>query len=402
MQAIRPFDIVHLSSAHPWTDNRVHRREAASAASAGYRTALVAVAEPSDRIDDDWERPEPDTGVYVLRIRRRRRWARMFRSSLEAVRHALSSRARVVHLHDPELVWAIPVLRGFGRRVVYDAHEDLPDQVRGKPYLARVVRPVAVGAAHVVLALARRADAAVAATPAIAARLRHHRTVVVRNFPRAVDRRSVVPPSSRPPRAVYIGALSADRGVHVLARVAAASDLPDGWVITTAGRADAEAELVLTASTSTSSAHDGHDGSLPDRGIEHRGVLHPVDAMDLLHTARIGLLPLLPTPAFAKSIPTKLFEYMAAGLAVVATDIPEWRLILRGVDCVTWVPAGDAAAIVAALRRYADDPALLARHSEAALQSARNEFRWEHEESHLLALYERILGTRPPSFDARR
>jgi glycosyltransferase involved in cell wall biosynthesis len=377
-----PFDVVHVSSAHPWTDNRIHRREAASAAAAGYRTALVAVAEPTEQPDDDWSHPEQDTGVYVRRIPRRPRKARVLRSTVEAVGCALSSRAAVVHFHDPELVWAVPVLRALGRRVVYDAHEDLPDQVRSKPYLRPALRAAGVGLARVALAIARRADAVIAATPEIASRLHPTPTTIVRNFPRAVGE-AVDEPTTRPLRAVYIGALSTDRGVGVLVRAAAAPDLPDGWVVTTAGRADADAERLLTAS------------SRSDRGVEHRGVLHPVDAAELLRTARVGLLPLLPTPAYSRSIPTKLFEYMAAGLAVVATDIPAWRELLDGVDCVTWVPADDAAAVVAALRRYSDDPALLSRHAAAGRGAAHARFRWEHEERQLLAVYSELFTARP-------
>ncbi len=104
---------------------------------------------------------------------------------------------------------------------------------------------------------------------------------------------------------------------------------------------------------------------------------------------------MLPTPAHNGSIPTKLLEYMAAGLAVIATDIPTWRRLLEGVDCVTWVPAADPDAIVEAMRRYADDPELLTRHATAAARAARLAFHWELEERTLLAVYQGLFGARP-------
>jgi glycosyltransferase involved in cell wall biosynthesis len=380
----RPFDVVHVSSAHPWDDNRVHLRSAASAAAAGYRTALVAVANDRAAPDREWDRPDDVTGVYVRRIPRRSRARRCTLSSIQAVRAALASGARIVHLHDPELVWAVPWLRAAGRVVVYDAHEDLPDQVRGKEYLGPVARAVAGVVARAVIAVAARAHAVVAATPAIAGRFPSTRTTIVRNLPRhRPGDDAAAPPSARPARAVYLGAMSRDRGIDVLADVAAAHALPPGWRVTTAGSIDAGVDRTR------------FDALAGSGRLEHLGVLAPGPARDLLLTARVGLLPLFPTPAYATSIPTKLFEYLAAGLAVIATDIPSWRALLDGVDCVTWVPPGDAAAIARALRAYDQSPELLDEHAARGRRLVADRYRWESEAEALLDLYARIFTTTP-------
>jgi glycosyltransferase involved in cell wall biosynthesis len=380
----RPFDIVHVSSAHPWTDNRVHLRAAGSAANAGYRTALIAVAAAGDAADPDWDLPDPETGVYVRRIPARRRGRRILVSSVQAVRAAVSSRAPIVHLHDPELLWAVPVLRCLHRAVVYDAHEDLPDQVRGKEYLGPVARRVSTVAAHTALAVARRSRTVVAATPTIARRFHDDRTVLVRNVPqlRAADSEAQ-PVADRDKAVVYIGSMSRDRGIEVLAGVASSPALPDGWRVRTAGPIDGAVD------------RRAFDDLVRTGRIDHRGVLRPGAARDLLVTARVGLLPLFPTPAYAASIPTKLFEYLAAGLAVVATDVPLWRELLAGTDCATWVPPGDPEAIVAAIRRYDDDPELLRNHAEAGRALVLERFRWDREEQVLLDLYRSLSGAAP-------
>jgi hypothetical protein len=154
-----PPDIVHVSSAHPWTDNRVHLREAAGAAAAGYSVRLIAV---------ESDVTTRETGVEVVTIPRRRRRARMTFGSAQAVGLAVRSRARVCHLHDPELVWAVPLLRVLGRRVVFDAHEDLPDQVASKAYVSRRTARPARALARLVVRLVSTADRVVAATETIA------------------------------------------------------------------------------------------------------------------------------------------------------------------------------------------------------------------------------------------
>lgn len=380
----RPFDIVHVSSAHPWTDNRVHLRAAASAARAGYRTALVAVAAAGAGADPDWTLPDPETGVYVRRIPVRRRGRRVLVSSAQVICAALSSRAPIVHLHDPELLWALPLLRVLRRTVVYDAHEDLPEQVRSKEYLGPVARRGSTVAAHAAVAVARRSRTVVAATPTIAHRFRADRTVLVRNVPRLrVEDTDAPSVTTRDRVAVYLGSMSRDRGIEVLTGVAASAGLPEGWRVVTAGPIDSAVD------------RDAFDALVDTGGIDHRGVLAPQAARDLLLTARVGLLPLMPTPAYAASIPTKLFEYLAAGLAVVATDVPLWRQLLDGADCATWVPPGDPGSVVAALRRYDSDPDLLRRHAEAGRALVLERFRWDHEEHVLLDLYRSLSGASP-------
>lgn len=367
--------IVHVSSAHPWVDNRVHLREAAAAAAAGYRVRLIAVDSPLRA---------PVTGVEVVRIPSRPRVRRMVVSTTQALLLALRSGAALVHLHDPELIWTIPILKVAGRTVVYDAHEDLPDQVWGKDYLSLRQRAVFAFLSHGLLGLAGTADRVVIATEWTGRRFPAERRVAIHNFPlaRSDDDRQQ-PVLDRPAVVAHVGVLSVDRGIDVLADTAMDPDFPDGWRIEMVGSVDrATSTERLRTAESTGRAH-------------HGGVVGPMEARDLLLHARIGVVPFRRTPVTDQIFPTKLFEYLAAGLAVIATDMPLWRQLLQGVDCVTFVPADDPAAIARAVRRYADDPALLERHSAEARRAAQR-FTWAPEAERLVAMYDELLpGGRP-------
>lgn len=366
-----PYDIVHVSSAHPWVDNRVHLREAAAGVSGGRRVMLIAV---------ESDLKAPTTGVEVICIPRRRRVRRMVVSTVQVLRLALASGAKVVHLHDPELIWTIPVLRLAGRAVVYDAHEDLPDQVWGKDYLSHRQRAVFAALSHLLLRVAGTADRVVTATEWTGRRFPAGRTVAIHNFPleRAEDT-GQRPLEQRAPVVAHVGVLSKDRGIDVISAAADEDAFPSDWRIEMVGSIDAATD---TTALRAAEAHGR---------IRHHGVVGPMEARDLLLDARIGVVPFRRTPVTDQIFPTKLFEYLAAGLAVIATDVPLWRRLLEGVSCVTFVPADDPAAIAAAVSRYADDPELLAEHGAEARRAAER-FSWAREADRLVAMYDELLG----------
>jgi glycosyltransferase involved in cell wall biosynthesis len=105
--------------------------------------------------------------------------------------------------------------------------------------------------------------------------------------------------------------------------------------------------------------------------IEFTGLIAPGAVPPLLASADILVLPNLPSSISSRfTSPLKLFEYMAAGRAIVASDLPAIREVLRdGVNAVL-VPPGDAEALAAALGRLAQDPALARRIALAAFDDA--------------------------------
>src|SRR6202030_4277096 len=89
--------------------------------------------------------------------------------------------------------------------------------------------------------------------------------------------------------------------------------------------------------------------------VSYRGVIPRDQVADVMGRSRVGLVTLLPTPSHVNSLPTKLFEYMSAGIAVVASDFPLWREIVTATGCGLCVDPTDPAAIAAAVDRLAED-----------------------------------------------
>ncbi|MCC6614375.1 MAG: glycosyltransferase [Anaerolineae bacterium] len=75
--------------------------------------------------------------------------------------------------------------------------------------------------------------------------------------------------------------------------------------------------------------------------------------------------------------PLKLFEYMAVGRAIVASDLPSTREIVEEGETALFFPPGDVDALAAALKRLRDDPALRQHMGTQAQALAFERYTWE-------------------------
>ena len=98
--------------------------------------------------------------------------------------------------------------------------------------------------------------------------------------------------------------------------------------------------------------------------------------------AGVGLVTLLPRPNYLESLPTKLFEYMAMCIPVLASDFPLWRGLVEasGAGRVTAPRPGPVAE---ALVDMCSDSGRLRRHGEAGQAAYREHYRWEVESRNL-------------------
>jgi glycosyltransferase involved in cell wall biosynthesis len=75
--------------------------------------------------------------------------------------------------------------------------------------------------------------------------------------------------------------------------------------------------------------------------------------------------------------PIKLFEYMAARRAIVASDLPGWADVVQDGESALLIPPGDVEALAAAITRLRDDPALRERLAACAYQRVMERYTWD-------------------------
>jgi len=392
-------------------DSRV-RREASALAAAGHEVTVLELADVgavgavgghsrvggSARLDG-FERRSVLPPAWL----RRRLPFHLYRAAFlwRFVAGVRRVRPDVVHAHDAAML--LPGILGArltGAQLVYDSHE-LATSV---PYRERLWATFVAGIERLVVP---RCAALITVSEGIAERLQARYRLA--RTPTVVRNVSALSPDGRgglrerlgiaadTPLVLHQGAPAPARGCEVL--VEAVSRLPgvhlaflgdpEPGYATTLRRVIAKHDLAGRGGAEHAMAFRGAG----EHNLAGRVTLLPsIPLEDLLaHTAEadVGVTLLQDTCLNHRlALPNKLFEYIAAGVPVVAADLPETRRLVEGHGVGWCVPPADPAALAEALRlalQGPHDPALHERLARAA-----GELCWARERDRLLELYARL------------
>lgn len=134
-------------------------------------------------------------------------------------------------------------------------------------------------------------------------------------------------------------------------------------------------------------------------GTGDRVTLHGRVEMDalpgLLADADLGLVPSLAEPYLDYSLSTKLLEYAAMGVPIVASDLATFRHHFSD-QAIRFVPGGDPDALARAIEALVDDPAgTAALGLEAQRQAAA--YDWETQKARYMGIVDRLVDGRSPT-----
>lgn len=207
------------------------------------------------------------------------------------------------------------------------------------------------------------------------------RTSVVSNTP-STDRILPLKPRTvgEPLRIVYLGLMERHRGIADLllaAQTLAAARIKFRLDLVGDGR-DYEHFMAYAA-----------DLGLTTEVLLFHGRLAHAEAIAVVGRAHVGIVPHHATPAWNSTISNKLFDYMAAGLAVVSSDAaPSARVTLETGAGVVY-PSGDGKRLAEAIRRF-QDLEFWEQSRRAGQEAIRSRYNWEHETRTLLAVVGRM------------
>ena len=370
--------VCHFSSVHPGLDIRIYRKQCVSLAQAGFDVHLVIGADETQVA----EAAGAGVTIHPLAALPAGRLRRMVAHSWRCYRTAKALDADVYHFHDPELIPYGLLLSWQGRKVIYDLHEDLRADIHSKQWIPRplrhVIGSVARGVEHFA---ARRFAAMVAATPYIGALFDKSaaRVAVIHNYPELAGAPATVLTAFPRDNVCYVGAINEMRGIRYI--IQALEMVPVKLLL--AGTFDPPALRVELRT------YRGW------RQVEEYGFVDRRQVAEIMARSLCGLVTLEPEPNFVNALPIKLFEYMSAGVPVIASDFPLWRGIVEDAECGICVDPENPNAIAKAINYLLTHPEEADEMGRNGRRAAESKYRWDGEGAKLVALYGEILAEVP-------
>ena len=364
--------IVHVTSAHKDGDVRIFQKESVSLAESGFEVYHL--------VPNSKTRLEKGVHIVSFDFPISSRFQRMFRLVKEVYKRAVEIDADVYHLHDPELLRNALKLKKLGKKVIYDAHEDLPRDIMTKEYIPGFLQKIiSQRFEKFENKVASKLDGIITATPFIRDRFLkiNSNTLDINNFP-IVDEIQISDAewSTRENIVCYIGVLSKIRGLK---------------------------EMVLgadLAKTPLKLAGDYRDGMRPElinleawKNVSELGNIDRKKAIELKNSSIAGLVIFHPVANHIDAQPNKIFEYMASGLPVIGSNFPLWKKIIDEGNCGICVDPMSPNEIANAIKFISENPEKSKLMGENGKRLVKQVYNWDIEKKKLVEFYIRLCQT---------
>ena len=370
-------------------DARV-KKEALSLTQKGDRVTINALWKPGLPAE------ETQDGIKILRFRQRAREKRhlpgqVWWELISSIPKQVSSQnPDLVHAHDLNgLILAYPASRRCKARLIYDSHElesgrNMGGATRNKWNRRWIITLEGY--------LIRNADAVITVSPSIAKHLADCYQIaepfIVHNCPPLAHEkpsgklRAKIKLPVEQPLILYQGGLLAGRGLPQLLE---AMQYLNGMHLAVLGSGPMLEPMKELTTRKGISDRIYFLGEIPN----HELLDYTCDAD--LGTCLIENICL----SYYYALPNKLFEYLMAGVPVLASDFPDLRQVITEANAGRVTDSSDPKQIAAAIQGMLSDPAELIELRRNAQQSAIAKYNWQAEEQTLFKAYKKAIGKLP-------
>jgi len=357
-----------LTSVHPPFDIRIFHKEAKSLVKAGYNVTLIAAHDKPEMVD----------GIKLVFLPKpKNRLQRIIKTTWQVYKAGCEINADIYHFHDPELIPIGLLLKHRKKRVIYDVHEDVPSQNLSKAYIPTPLRKfISLIISLIETFSARRFDGVITATPFIKERFSKIgvNAINVNNFPLSSELLIAESQWGKKERVVcYIGNIDKIRGAVEMVE------------------AIGETEYKLLLAGNFEHSFEEKLKQLPGwKQVQVLGFLDRKSVVTIMASSMAGLVLFHPAPNHLNALPNKMFEYMSAGIPIIASDFPRWRQIIDNVGCGILVNPLDTKAIADGIRWIVKHPAEAKEMGLRGRRAVERSYNWEIEENKLINLYKEI------------
>jgi glycosyltransferase involved in cell wall biosynthesis len=364
--------ICHITSVHQRYDTRIFLKMCCSLAKNGNEVTLLV----ADGLGN-----EIKTGIQILDIGSRSpsRVSRMINTVRKIYKRAVELDIDIYHLHDPELIPLGLKLKKSGKKVIFDAHEDLSKQIFGKPYLNNTAKHILSKTAQLFENwVCPKFDVIIAATPSIEHRFLdiNPNTVVINNYPKLNELSNTINWDRKKNEVAYVGGITKIRGIKQ---------------VVIAMETVAKIRLNL-AGKFMEKSFEREVKDLPGwSNVNELGFLNRQKTSNVLEKSKVGIVTFLNSQNHIDAQPNKMFEYMSAGIPIITSNFDKWKEIVEGNQCGICVDPNEPEEIKNAIQYLVDNNREAEEMGRRGRKAVENKYNWEAEEQNLLKLYAQLV-----------
>ncbi len=361
---------VHITSVHSRFDIRIFQKQCISLYNSGYDVYLLVADDKSDEIKN---------GISILSVKQNKsRLKRICIAPRLLFKKAIALDGVIYQIHDPELIPLGLKLKRRGKIVIFDSHEDVEKQLISKPYIHPLF-------SHIISMLyslyekyaASKFDLIFTATPYIRDKFKkyHNNVIDINNYSIIGELKSETQkPKDR--YVTYVGVVTEIRGIKEMVK---ALELCTENV-----------QLKIAGDFSPPSLRQEVMQYVGWRNVDELGFIGRKEIQNLFSKTQAGLVLYLPFPNHINAQPNKMFEYMSAGVPVIASNFPLWKVIVEGNNCGICVDPTDPKAIAQAIDWIINNPKEAHSMGINGLNAIKTSYNWQNEEKKLIEAYKSL------------
>jgi len=373
--------ICMLTTVHPPFDSRIFHKESKSLAKAGHKVTIVAPAGSKSKKTVD--------GINIVTVKlpgsKILHPLTMLRVFIEGIKQDCD----VYHCHEPGSLFVCSILKLIkGKKLVYDAHEHYPEMIAENSIFPNLVRPLIFLLCNTGEKFLSKhlTNTVVTVDEVLEEKFRklNENVYVLHNYPKLeLFNKNNNHSEANQNTVIYVGGLTKIRGTleTIKAFKKVIEKNKKAKLIFVGGFIHPEYEKEVM--------HYYHANKL-EENINFAGHVSHERVADYMKKASIAVGLLQPNPRYELAIPVKLFEYMAAGKAVIMSNFTYNTKLINKVNCGITVDPTNTQEIADAIIRLLENPDEAIKMGENGRKAVEEKYSWENMEKRLFKLYEEL------------